>query len=221
MSNEVLLKLDHITKTYADGGETHTVLDDVSLRVNRGELVAIVGPSGSGKTTLLTIAGMLLTPDAGTVTIAGEEMTGAKKSHMTAIRRDHVGFVFQSHQLLPYLKSRDQLLLMQSRENRGRISADDLLSDLGVQSCSGKYPSRMSGGEKQRVAIARAFINDPDIILADEPTASLDAARGRQVVEMIQKEVKKRRKAAVMVTHDERVLDLADRVLHLIDGRLE
>lgn len=220
MSKEALLALRHISKSYRDGSGTQKVLDNVSLDVMPGELVAVVGPSGSGKSTLLTIAGMLLTPDEGEVWIAGENVSLKGSRQRTAVRREHIGFVFQTHQLLPYLKTRDQLALFQEKQYRGSVSADELLRELGVEHCAKKYPSSMSGGEKQRVAIARAFINNPDIILADEPTASLDAARGRQAVELIRAEVKKRRKAAVMVTHDERVLDLADRVLRLENHQL-
>lgn len=220
MSKEALLALRHISKSYRDGSGMQKVLDNVSLEVMPGELVAVVGPSGSGKSTLLTIAGMLLTPDEGEVWIAGENVSLKGSRQRTAVRREHIGFVFQTHQLLPYLKTRDQLALFQEKQYRGSVSADELLKELGVEHCAKKYPSSMSGGEKQRVAIARAFINNPDIILADEPTASLDAVRGRQAVELIRAEVKKRRKAAVMVTHDERVLDLADRVLRLENHQL-
>ena len=215
-----VLQMEHITKSYQDGAGKNVVLNDISLKVRRGELIAIVGPSGSGKSTFLTIAGMLLSPDSGTVTIAGKTVSAAKKREWTKIRQEHIGFIFQSHQLLPYLKAREQLSMFQAKDNRAKVNIDEMLSELDIAKCKDQYPSEMSGGEKQRVAIARAFVNDPDIILADEPTASLDGARGRHVVEMIQMEVKKHKKAAVMVTHDERVLDLADRVYHLENGIL-
>ncbi|MCM1465031.1 MAG: ABC transporter ATP-binding protein, partial [Bacteroidales bacterium] len=204
-----VLQMEHITKSYQDGVGRNIVLNDVSLKVKRGEFIAIVGPSGSGKSTFLTIAGMLLSPDSGTISIAGKNVSAAKRREWTKIRQEHIGFIFQSHHLLPYLKAEEQLTMFQAKENRGRVNIDEILSELGIAKCRNQYPSEMSGGEKQRVAIARAFVNDPDIILADEPTASLDGARGRQVAEMIQMEVKKHNKAAVMVTHDERVLDLA------------
>ena len=215
-----LLQMEHITRSYRDGTETNVVLNDISLNVERGELVAVVGPSGSGKSTLLTIAGMLLSPDSGTVIIAGNNVSSAKQREWTKLRREHIGFIFQSHQLLPYLKTKEQLTAFQTKANRGRVDIDEMLAELDIAKCKEQYPANMSGGEKQRVAIARAFVNDPDIILADEPTASLDGARGRQVVEMIRLEVKKHGKAAVMVTHDERVLDLADKVCRLENGRL-
>ena len=215
-----LLQMEHITKSYQDGTDKNVVLDDISLNVKGGEFIAIVGPSGSGKSTFLTVAGMLLSPDAGSVLIAGKNVSAAKKREWTKIRQEHIGFIFQSHQLLPYLKAKEQLAAFQAKENRGRVNIDEMLAELDIAKCGNQYPSEMSGGEKQRVAIARAFVNDPDIILADEPTASLDGSRGRQVVEMIRMEVKKRNKAAVMVTHDERVLDLVDLVYRLESGML-
>ena len=218
--SECILELKNITKSYQDGADKSVVLNDVSLKVNKGEFVAIVGPSGSGKSTFLTIAGMLLSPDSGNVIIRGKDQAGEKQKNWTKIRKEHIGFIFQSHQLLPYLKAKEQLSLFQSKENREKVNIDSMLEELGIEKCKNQYPSEMSGGEKQRVAIARAFINDPDIILADEPTASLDAERGRQVVEMIQMEVKKQGKAAVMVTHDERILDLVDTVYRLENGKL-
>lgn len=215
-----VLQMEHITKSYQDGAGKNEVLNDISLKVERGEFIAIVGPSGSGKSTFLTIAGMLLSPDFGTVLIDGKNVSDTKKREWSKIRQEHIGFIFQSHQLLPYLKAKDQLAMFQTKENKDRINIDEMLQELEIEKCKNKYPSKMSGGERQRVAIARAFVNDPDIILADEPTASLDGVRGRKVVEMIRFEVKKHDKAAIMVTHDERVLDLADRVYYLENGRL-
>ena len=147
-------------------------------------------------------------------------MSKLPKSKWTRYRKEHIGFIFQSHQLLPYLNSADQLTLFQDKKNVSKVDAMELLKELDVDSCKKKYPAKMSGGEKQRVAIARAFVNDPEIILADEPTASLDAKRGRVVVQMIRDEVKKRGKVAVVVTHDERILDLMDKVYRLENGRL-
>ncbi len=169
---------------------------------------------------MLTIAGMLLSPDSGSVIIAGKNLTRAPKKEWTKIRREHLGFIFQNHQLLPYLKAREQLVMFQDKKYKNTVKIDEMLAELDIAGSRNQYPSEMSGGQKQRVAIARAFVNDPDLILADEPTASLDGDRGRQVVEMIRMEVKKQGKAAVMVTHDERVLDLVDRVYRLEGGKL-
>ncbi|MCM1256526.1 MAG: ABC transporter ATP-binding protein [Roseburia sp.] len=215
-----VLELNHITKAYPDGGRENVVLDDISLKVKRGDFIAVIGPSGSGKSTFLTIAGMLLSPDRGSVEINGKNLSEGKKKGWTRIRREQIGFIFQNHQLLPYLKAKEQLSLFQSKGNRGRVNIDAMFEELGITECKAKYPSELSGGQKQRIAIARAFVNDPDIILADEPTASLDRERGRQVVEMLRMEVKKYNKAAVMVTHDERVLNLVDKVYCLEDGTL-
>lgn len=214
-----VLQLDNITKSYRDGSGKNVVLDNVLLSVEKGEFAAVMSPSGSGKSTLLTIAGMLLAPDSGKISIAGKNVSDTNKKQWTQIRREHIGFIFQNHQLLPYLKAREQLTAFQAKNNHS-TDIDGLFEDLDIVKCKNQYPSEMSGGEKQRVAIARAFVNDPDIILADEPTASLDGAHGRQVVEMIRMEVKKHEKAAVMVTHDERILDLVDRVYRLEGGRL-
>lgn len=215
-----LLEIKNISKYYQDGNERKKILDDVSLSVDSGEIIAIVGPSGSGKTTFLSIAGMLLAADEGKVILKGAEITSLPRSKWTSARKEHIGFIFQSHQLLPYLRTLDQLALFQDKSNASKVNAKELLIELGLEECLKKYPAKMSGGEKQRVAIARAFVNDPEVILADEPTASLDAARGHQVVEMIQTEVKKRGKAAVVVTHDERILDLMDKVYSLEDGKI-
>ena len=218
--SDYLLQMEHITKSYRDGTGKNVVLSDISLNVKGSEFIAIVGPSGSGKSTFLSVAGMLLSPDSGSVLIAGKNVSVAKKREWAKIRQNHIGFIFQNHQLLPYLKAKEQLTAFQTKDNRGRVNIDEMLSELDVEKCKNQYPAKMSGGEKQRVAIARAFVNNPDIILADEPTASLDGARGHQVVEMIRMEVKKHDKAAVMVTHDERVLHLADQVYYLENGKL-
>lgn len=212
------LELKNIRKGYQDGESHQLVLEDLNLQVEKGDFVAIVGPSGSGKSTLLTIAGMMLTPDTGEVLIAGQSMSNLKQSEWTKVRKNHLGFIFQNHQLLPYLTGRQQLTEFLPKKNQ--LDADALLKELEVEHCANKYPAKMSGGERQRIAIARAFANEPDLILADEPTASLDGKRGRLIVEMIRKEVKKHNRAAIMVTHDERVLDLVDKIYRLIDGKL-
>lgn len=218
------MELNHISKSYLDGDRESLILDDLSLKVKKGEFVAILGPSGSGKSTFLTIAGMLLSADKGDIMINGSKISD-KQKEWTRIRREKLGFVFQSHQLLPYLTAEEQLKVIsdivpyKTKEARN-LAADELLIDLGISNCRKKYPKQMSGGEKQRVAIARAFINQPDVILADEPTASLDATRGRQIAEMIRQEVKRRNTAAIMVTHDERILDLVDSIYRLEKGKL-
>jgi len=220
------LQINNSTKIYQDGDSKNIVLDNVSLKVKPGEFIAIVGPSGSGKSTLLSIAGALLSSEQGEVIIGDTHILASKKKDWTKIRREQIGFIFQSHQLIPYLHVRDQLNLIAkiSKQKNKEITnkyVDELLEDLGLTDCAMKFPDKLSGGEKQRVGIARAFMNNPNIILADEPTASLDGKRGRQVVEMISKEVKKHKKAAVMVTHDERILDLVDAVYRIENGKIQ
>lgn len=219
------LELNHISKAYLDGDTENTVLDDISLKVKKGEFVAILGPSGSGKSTLLTIAGMLLSADKGDMIINGNKVSGKNQKEWTKIRREKLGFVFQNHQLLPYLTAEEQLKMVadmvpyKTKEDRNK-AVEEILLNLGISDCRKKHPRHMSGGEKQRVAIARAFINRPEVILADEPTASLDGTRGRQIIEMIRQEVKRKNTAAIMVTHDERILDLVDSVYRLEQGKL-
>ncbi|WP_050615412.1 ABC transporter ATP-binding protein [Bacillus testis] len=222
MSGKLVLK--HVTKEYGDGQSTIKVLNDVNLEVKEGEFVAIVGPSGSGKSTFLSIAGALLSPTSGSVLLDGEEIQHFTSRQLNEIRLNKIGFIFQSANLIPYLTVRDQLLLIGKLDGEDRAEveerADGLLNRLGLEHRKDLYPEMLSGGERQRVAIARAWMNNPEIILADEPTASLDSERGRDVVVMLAHEVKHSRKAAVMVTHDHRMLDLCDRVLFMEDGCL-
>lgn len=217
--------MKNISKNYQDGEQVIEVLKNVSLEVAQGEFVAIVGPSGAGKSTFLSIAGVLLSPTEGEIAIGGKVLNDLTSKDLTKVRLDKVGFIFQGANLIPYLSVRDQLLVIAELSgDKGRVAkekADELLKELGLTARENNYPESLSGGEKQRVAIARALMNDPDIILADEPTASLDASRGHKVVQMIADEVKRKNKAAIMVTHDERVLDLVDRVIRIEDGYLK
>ncbi|EAC8106213.1 ABC transporter ATP-binding protein [Listeria monocytogenes] len=219
------LIMKNISKNYQDGEQVIEVLKNVSLEVAQGEFVAIVGPSGAGKSTFLSIAGALLSPTEGEIAIGGTTLNNMSEKALTKVRLDKVGFIFQGANLIPYLNVRDQLLVIAElsgeKGNAAKERADKLLQELGLTARQNNYPESLSGGEKQRVAIARALMNDPDIILADEPTASLDANRGHKVVQMIADEVKRKNKAAIMVTHDERVLDLVDRVIRIEDGFLK
>ncbi|WP_223067909.1 ABC transporter ATP-binding protein [Paenibacillus caui] len=219
-----MLALRHVTRTFGDGESSITILDDLSFEVSEGEFVAVLGPSGSGKSTFLSIAGALLTPTEGEVVIDGQPLSGLNSQKLAGLRLNKIGFMFQSANLIPYLKVEEQLLFvaklsgMDRREAQRR--AGELLERLGLEKRRNYYPERLSGGEKQRTAIARAWMNRPAILLADEPTASLDSNRGQMIVRMIAEEVKAEKKAAVMVTHDERMLHYCDRVLHLEDGKL-
>ncbi|KAA0823716.1 MULTISPECIES: ABC transporter ATP-binding protein [Bacillus cereus group] len=219
-----LLKLDKVSKVYGEGNTEVTALHPISLDVKAGEFIGIVGPSGSGKSTLLSIAGALLSPSKGDIYIREQNITQLSEKEMTDIRLKKIGFIFQFANLVPYLNVKEQLLyiakLKKESKQESEKRADHLLAAFGLGERKNHYPNQLSGGEKQRVAIARAFMNNPDLILADEPTASLDSKRAREVVEMMKREVKESKKAAIMITHDERMLDVCDRILMLRDGQL-
>ncbi|BAK14712.1 ABC-type antimicrobial peptide transport system, ATPase component [Solibacillus silvestris StLB046] len=218
------LVIKNVTKSFKEGDSTVDALKNVSLTVNPGEFIAIIGPSGSGKSTLLSIAGALLQPSTGEVLVNGTNIGKMKEKDLSAFRLTDVGFILQTSNLIPYLTVLDQLLLV--RKMKGKVSTEDtkfaktLLTELGLGDKFNKFPNELSGGERQRVAIARAFVNNSNIILADEPTASLDSKRAFEVVKQIRKEVKERNKAAVMVTHDERMLEFCDKVYRMEDGLL-
>lgn len=218
------LVLEDVSKVYGVGENAVTALDKVSLSVRAGEFVAVIGPSGSGKTTLLAITGALLLPTSGVVTLNGTSIARQSPSVLAKFRLEHIGFVLQSSNLVPYLTARDQLLLVAElagkRDRAAQQRADRLLDELGLRQRHHHYPEALSGGERQRVAIARALMNDPDVLLADEPTANLDSVRGREVVQLLAAQAKNGAKAAIMVTHDERMLDLCDRVVRIADGRI-
>ncbi|EEK72626.1 MULTISPECIES: ABC transporter ATP-binding protein [Bacillus] len=219
-----LLKLDKVSKVYGEGNTEVTALHPMSLDVKAGEFIGIVGPSGSGKSTLLSIAGALLSPSKGDIYIREQNITKLSEKEMTDIRLKKIGFIFQFANLVPYLNVKEQLLyiakLKKENKQESEKRADHLLAAFGLGERKNHYPNQLSGGEKQRVAITRAFMNNPDLILADEPTASLDSKRAREVVEMMKREVKESQKAAIMITHDERMLDVCDRILTLRDGQL-
>ncbi|QHV47500.1 ABC transporter ATP-binding protein (plasmid) [Bacillus cereus] len=219
-----VLRLDQVSKVYGEGDTAVTALHPITLDLKEGEFIGIVGPSGSGKSTLLSIAGALLSPSKGSIYVSGQDITSLSEKEMTEVRLKRIGFIFQFANLVPFLTVKEQLLYVAKLKGEDRSTADQyaskLLKTFGLAHRMNHYPKQLSGGEKQRVAIARAFMNNPDLILADEPTASLDSKRAREVVEMMKYEVKKNRKAAVMITHDEKVLDVCDRVLTLRDGRL-
>ncbi|OUN00373.1 MAG: hemin ABC transporter ATP-binding protein [Paenibacillaceae bacterium ZCTH02-B3] len=218
------LEMRSVSKFYDAGSERITALDRVSIRVEPGEFVAVVGPSGSGKTTFLSIAGALLKPSEGEVLLNGKNIASLPDKQLSDIRLREVGFIMQASNLVPYLNVLEQLLVVKRMTGKvtpaDKAFAAELLADLGLAERMKHYPEELSGGEKQRVAIARALMNDPGIILADEPTASLDTRRAHEVVSLIARAVKSRRKAAVMVTHDERLLSYCDRICRMEDGKL-
>lgn len=220
-----IIALENIRKSYADGNQMHHVLNQLNLSVEPNEFVAILGPSGSGKSTLLAIAGLLLSADEGRISIAGQDLTGLNQGQWTQKRLELLGFIFQDHQLLSYMKIGDQLELVaklkgEKDKKKRHEEVKALLADLGIEACYHQYPNQMSGGQKQRAAIARAFIGNPQVILADEPTASLDPDRGQEIARLIRKEVKSKNKSAIMVTHDRSILTYVDTIYELKHGQL-
>lgn len=220
-----IIALENIRKSYADGNQMHHVLNQLNLSVEPNEFVAILGPSGSGKSTLLAIAGLLLSADEGRIRIAGQDLTGLNQGQWTQNRLELLGFIFQDHQLLSYMKIGDQLELVaklkgEKDKKKRQEEVKALLADLGIEACYHQYPNQMSGGQKQRAAIARAFIGNPQVILADEPTASLDPDRGQEIAQLIRKEVKSKNKSAIMVTHDRSILTYVDTIYELKHGQL-
>jgi putative ABC transport system ATP-binding protein len=215
------LVMRDVTMLLGDGDETVRALDGVHLTVAAGEFAAIVGPSGSGKSSLLAVAGGLAVPDSGTVTIAGRPMMVSRRAR-TALRRDLVGFVFQSGNLLPALTALDQLRLPTRFGSPGGTHRDpmELLTEVDMAGKAHRRPHQLSGGERQRVGIARALVTGPRLLLVDEPTAALDQARSRDIVQMLARETSQHGVATVMVTHDTDVLQYCHSVYEMMDGAL-
>lgn len=218
-----VLSLTEVTHRYGDGPAEVTALDHIDLVVDADELVAVVGPSGSGKSTLLAVAGALLTPSSGHVHIGGTDLTRTSPKQRTEVRRNLVGFVFQSVNLVPFLTALENLVVVAELAGHradARTRARVLLDRLGIADRADRLPSELSGGERQRVATGRALMNRPLLLLVDELTAALDSHRGAQVMDLLRTEVKHEQTAAIVVTHDLRVASAADRVLELVDGTL-
>ncbi|MDI1466221.1 ABC transporter ATP-binding protein [Catellatospora sp. KI3] len=216
------LLMRDVTMLLGDGEDTVRALDGVHLTVAAGEFAAVVGPSGSGKSSLLAVAGGLAVPASGTVTVAGRPMTAASRRARTALRRDLVGFVFQSGNLLPALTAVDQLRLPARFGSSGAVRRDpmELLAEVGMAGKADRRPHQLSGGERQRVGIARALVTGPRLLLVDEPTAALDQARSHDIVQMLARETRRHGVATVMVTHDTEVLRYCDSVYEMMDGAL-
>lgn len=224
--NTPALELDNVRKVYGTADQQVVALNDVSLTVGNDEMMILVGPSGSGKTTLLTVAGALLRPTSGNVRVGGVDITDLDDKQLAGFRRDEVGFVFQSVNLVPFLTAKENLLVVRqfggSRiDSEAKKRADQLLDELGLGGRGGSLPSQLSGGQKQRVAIGRALMNDPSLVLVDEPTSALDSELGKQVMDLLRREIKGRGVSAIIVTHDDRVLDYGDRTVRIVDGALE
>lgn len=218
------LQLEKVTKVYEAGGQTVRALDAIDLQINQGELVLIMGPSGAGKSTLLTIAGTLLRPTAGRVIISGTDATALNESKLPRLRQETIGFIFQNYNLIESLTASQNIeLVLGLRGLHGaaaRRTAHQLLTVVGLSHRQDNRPKALSGGEKQRVAIGRALANNPDLILADEPTANLDSTRGREIMMVIRMVARELGKAVLAVSHDHRIVDLADRAVWLEDGHL-
>jgi len=213
-----------VTKVFGEGDAAVRALDGVNLEVARGEVVLLMGPSGSGKTTLLSVIGCILHPTAGSVRIHGREVTGLRESELPTVRLENIGFVFQGFNLFPTLTAAENVELALDLKNmRGREAkrrARGLLELVGLGDKFDVYPEDLSGGQKQLVAIARALAGEPQIVLADEPTAALDWSSGRAVIELLRELAHERGRAVVLVTHDTRVLEFGDRIVHIEDGRI-
>ncbi len=216
--------LNGITFAYGEGELRRPVLRDVALDVAPGEIVLLTGPSGSGKTTLLTLIGALRAMQEGSARVLGQELAGAGESARVALRR-RIGFIFQNHNLLGFLTARQNVAM--ALEMQGALSeadrlarAGELLASVGLSDHTEKLPAKLSGGQRQRVAVARALAADPGLVLADEPTAALDKQSGSEVVHLLRDLAKKRGAPILMVTHDPRILDIADRVVTMEDGRI-
>lgn len=215
------IEVKNVTKTFKDGDTTIEALKETNFSVEKGEFVAVIGPSGSGKSTFLTIIGGLQTPTEGEVRINNQAFSGKKEKERAKLRFDEIGFILQASNLVPFLTVKKQLELVDKvAKQKVNKKGLELLEQLEVDSLENKYPEELSGGERQRVAIARALYNDPTIILADEPTASLDTEKAYEVVKILAKEAKEREKAIIMVTHDLRLVDYCDKVYLMNDGVL-
>lgn len=216
------IELKNINKDYGTGISKVQVLSDVSFKAHSGELSLVLGPSGSGKSTFLTIAGGLQRPTSGQVLIDGQDISQFSEKQRDEIRLNQIGFVLQSYNLLSYLSVADQFALV-DRVHRGNLSSDrleKLLQELGIDQLVNKFPDELSGGQNQRVAIARALYTDPAIILADEPTAALDSEWVKAVGRLMKEMAKQYDKAVVVVTHDLRLKDFADRIYQIMDGKM-
>jgi putative ABC transport system ATP-binding protein len=213
-----------VTKEFVEGPNRVRVLHGVDFDVEQGEVVLLMGPSGSGKTTLLSIMGCILRPTSGSVQIAGREVAHLSERELPAIRLQNIGFIFQGFNLFPTLTVGENvelaLDLKGTRRSKAKEEAGWLLEQVGLAAKRDSFPSDLSGGQKQRVAIARALSGSPGVILADEPTAALDSQSGRNVMEMMRELAHKHGRGVVVVTHDSRVLEYGDRIVHMEDGRI-
>ena len=218
-----VLEFINVTKSYQDGNKEIEALKETNFKIEEGRFIAIIGLSGSGKSTFLTLAGGLQTPSKGQIIINGKDYTNLSEKERSKLRFNDIGFVLQASNLVPFLTAKQQLELVDRINKRKRQTLQDqksLFKELGIDHLENKLPKDLSGGERQRLAIARALYNNPAIILADEPTASLDSDRAFEVVDLLSKECKEKNKSIIMVTHDNRMIEKCDHVYRMKDGIL-
>lgn len=222
MDHTYVVETKNLVKVYGRGETTVRAVDDVTMQIEPGEFVALVGESGSGKTTLLNLLGALDTPTSGEIIIGGQSLAAQSDAQLSAYRRRNVGFIFQSYNLIPVLNVAENIALPMSLDNQ-EVDQDylsELLAILGLTDRRDYYPHQLSGGQQQRVAIGRALIAKPKLLLADEPTGNLDSRNSREIVTLLQNSVRKYNQTLLLITHDGHVAAHADRVLHMLDGRL-
>ena len=218
-----VLEFKNVTKSYQDGNNEIEALKETNFKIEEGQFIAIIGPSGSGKSTFLTLAGGLQTPTKGQIIINGKDYTNLSEKERAKLRFNDIGFVLQASNLVPFLTAKQQLELVDRINKNNKQTIQDkhsLFKELGIEHLENKLPKDLSGGERQRLAIARALYNDPAIILADEPTASLDSDRAFEVVDLLSKECREKNKSIIMVTHDNRMIEKCNHVYRMKDGIL-
>ncbi|CAM4206641.1 ABC transporter ATP-binding protein [Jeotgalicoccus halotolerans] len=218
-----MLKFENVIKSFKDGDQTIEAVKNTSIIFNKGECIAIIGPSGSGKSTFLTIAGALQTPTEGDVKINGQSISGMNSKELAHLRLNEIGFILQASNLVPFLsvKQQFQLLKKSKKDVMADSELDELFEKLSLKKVKDQLPSEISGGQKQRVAIAKSLYTNPSIILADEPTASLDTENALKVMQILKEETEQRMKTCIIVTHDERLTEYCDAVYKMTDGILE
>ncbi len=219
-----VITFDAVTKVYPLPAGDVVALAGIDLAIEKGEFVLVMGPSGSGKSTLLNIMGSLDVPTSGEVTIAGRQISGMDDDDLTVMRRDHIGFIFQQFNLIPLLSVVENVeypLILKGRRDVSRERAKEVLTAVGIPDTHFSHkPGELSGGQQQRVAIARALVNDPDFLLCDEPTGNLDSKTGTAIMDLLDRMNREEGKTVIMVTHDPRMTEYADRTIQMVDGRL-
>lgn len=223
MEDNYICILENLTKTFKIGEQEINVLRGINLKIKKGEFAAIMGPSGSGKTTLMNIIGCLDTPTSGVYMLAGKEVSNLSDDELSIIRNEHIGFIFQSFFLLPYATVIENVLLPSLYVEKDSVDykkrAKEILKLVGLEDKMKFKPNQLSGGQQQRVAIARALINDPDLLLADEPTGQLDSATSTEIMNLL-KEMNEKGKTIILITHDQNIARYADRLINIVDGRI-